>query len=300
VNNNTLNDYQINNKGKMKTFLQTIGNTPVIQIEEFPAKIFAKLEGFNPGGSIKDRAALKMIEVAEREGKLNKGDCLIEVSSGNTGIAMAMIAAAKGYNIKIVVPSTTAAGKVKIMEKFGGEVIFDDRLRQEIIPEIKKKIENGEKLVYLNQYENPNNVTAHYEGTGKELAEQMADNKPDFFVAGIGTGGTITGISRRLKEIYPDVKVIGVMPQVGHEIIEGIKSIKEGFVPPVMDEKIVDEMYELTEEQSLVGRDYLAGSKGILVGPSSGASMYAALEVAKKNPGTNIAVIFPDRGERYI
>ncbi|MDD4409345.1 MAG: cysteine synthase family protein [Candidatus Pacebacteria bacterium] len=285
----------------MKTFLQSIGNTPLIQVEEFPAKIFAKLEGFNPGGSIKDRAALKMIEAAEKEGKLKKGDCLIEVSSGNTGIAMSMIAAAKGYNMKVVVPSTTAAGKVKIMEKFGAEVIFDDRLRQEIIPEIKEKIANGESLVYLNQYENENNVIAHYEGSGKEILEQIDEGTDiDFYVAGVGTGGTLTGVARRLKEVFPDVKIIGVMPQVGHEIIEGIKSIKEGFVPPVMDEKIVDEMYELTEEQSLVGRDYLASAKGILVGPSSGASMYAALDVAKKNPGKVIVTIFPDRGERYI
>lgn len=284
----------------MKTFLQSIGNTPMIQIEEFPSKIFAKLEGFNPGGSIKDRAALKMIEAAEAKGILKKGDCLIEVSSGNTGVAMSMIAAAKGYNMKVVVPPATAPGKVKIMEKFGAEVIFDGRLRQEIIPEIKEKIANGENLVYLNQYENKNNVIAHYEGTGKEIVEQTEGINIDFFVAGIGTGGTITGIAKRLKEKYPEIKIIGVMPQVGHEIIEGIKSIKEGFVPPVMDQDLIDEIYELTEEQSLIGRDYLASAKGILVGPSSGASMYAALEVGKKNPGKSIVTVFPDRGERYI
>lgn len=284
----------------MKTFTQLIGNTPLIQIEEFPSKIFAKIEGFNPGGSIKDRTALAMIEAAEKDGTLKKGDCLIEVSSGNTGIAMAMIAAAKGYNIKVVVPSITAHGKVKIIEKFGGEVIFDDRLRQDIIPEVKEKIAAGESLVYLNQYENQNNIIAHYTGTGKEIIEQIEEPVIDFFVAGIGTGGTITGIANRLKEKYPDIKIIGVIPQIGHEIIEGIKSIREGFVPPVMDEKVIDEMYELTEEQSLVGRDYLASAKGILVGPSSGASMYVALEVAKKNPGKVIVTVFPDRGERYI
>ncbi|MDD5639470.1 MAG: cysteine synthase family protein [Candidatus Pacebacteria bacterium] len=285
----------------MKTFLELIGNTPILKIEEFP-KIYAKLEGFNPGGSIKDRAALAMIESAEKQGILKKGDTLIEVTSGNTGIAMAMIAAAKGYNIKVITTSNTSKGKIKIIEKFGGEVIFDDRLRQDIIPEIKEKIKNGEKLVYLNQYENENNVIAHYEGTGKEIVEQMEkeESKIDFFVAGIGTGGTITGIAKKLKEKYPDIKIIGVIPQVGHEIIEGIKSIKEGFVPPVMDEKLIDEMYELTEEQSLIGRDYLASSKGILVGPSSGASMYAALEVGKKNPEKVIVTVFPDRGERYI
>jgi len=284
----------------MKTFLELIGNTPMVMIEELPAKIYAKLEAFNPGGSIKDRAALKMIESAEARGELKKGDCLIEVTSGNTGIAMAMIAAAKGYNMKVITTSNTAQGKVRMVEKFGGEVVFDDRLRQEIIPEIKERIANGESFVYLNQYENEDNVTAHYEGTGREILEQVEEPKIDFLVAGIGTGGTITGIARRLKEKYPDLKVIGVMPQIGHEIIEGIKSIKEGFVPPVMDEKIIDEMYELTEEQSLVGRDYLASTKGILVGPSSGASMYAALEVAKKNPTSVIVTVFPDRGERYL
>lgn len=286
----------------MKTFLQLIGNTPLLMVEQFPAKIYAKLEGFNPGGSIKDRAALGMIESAEKEGILKKGDCLIEVTSGNTGIAMAMIAASKGYKIKVVMHSKTAPSKIKMIEIFGGEVIIDDRLRQEIIPEIKEHIAAGEKLVYLNQYENKNNVIAHYEGTGKELVEQMEAEEPkvDFFVAGIGTGGTITGIAKRLKEKYPDIKVIGVMPQVGHEIIEGIKSIKEGFVPPVMDNDLIDDMYELTEEHSLIGRDYLASTKGILVGPSSGASMYAALDLAKKNPGAVIATVFPDRGERYL
>jgi cysteine synthase len=286
----------------MKTFIELIGNTPLIKVEELPAKIYAKLEGFNPGGSIKDRTGLRMIETAEKNGTLKKGDTLIEVTSGNTGIAMAMVAAAKGYNIKVITTSNTAQGKVKMIEKFGGEVIFDDRLRQEIIPEIKERIANGENLVYLNQYENEENVLAQYDGTGKEIIEQIEaeEQQIDFFVAGIGTGGTITGIARKLKEKYPNVKIIGVVPQVGHEIIEGIKSIKEGFVPPVMDEKLIDEMYELTEEQSLVGRDYLASSKGILVGPSSGASMYVALEIANKNPGSVIVTVFPDRGERYI
>jgi len=286
----------------MKTFIELIGNTPLIKVEGLPAKIYAKLEGINPGGSIKDRTGLRMIEAAEKNGTLKKGDTLIEVTSGNTGIAMAMVAAAKGYNLKVITTSNTAQGKVKMIEKFGGEVIFDDRLRQEIIPEIKERIANGESLVYLNQYENEENVLAHYDGTGKEIIEQIEaeESQIDFFVAGIGTGGTITGIARRLKEKYPNIKIIGVVPQVGHEIIEGIKSIKEGFVPPVMDEKLIDEMYELTEEQSLVGRDYLASSKGILVGPSSGASMYVALEVANKNPGKVIVTVFPDRGERYI
>jgi len=283
----------------MKTFLELIGNTPMVKVEDSPAKIYAKLEAFNPGGSIKDRTALAMIESAEKKGILKKGSCLIESTSGNTGIAMAMIAAAKGYGMKIVTTSNIAKGKIRILEKFGAEIIFDDRLRQEVIPGIKEMAANSESLVYLNQYENEDNVIAHYEGTGKEILEQM-EEPIDFFVAGIGTGGTITGIAKRLKEKYPDVKIIGVMPQVGHEIIEGIKSIKEGYIPPVMDNDLIDEMYELTEEQSLIGRDYLASNKGILAGPSSGASMYAALEVAKKNPGTVIVTVFPDRGERYL
>lgn len=272
----------------------------MVRVEELPAKIYAKLEAFNPGGSIKDRTALAMIESAEKKGILKKGDCLIESTSGNTGIAMAMIAAAKGYGMKIVTTSNIAKGKVRILEKFGAEVIFDDRLRQEVIPSIKEMVANSGNLVYLNQYENEDNVIAHYEGTGREILEQVEEQKIDFLVAGIGTGGTITGIAKRLKEKYPELKVVGVMPQVGHEIIEGIKSIKEGYVPPVMDEKLISEMYELTEEQSLIGRDYLASNKGILAGPSSGASMYAALEVAKKNPGSVIVTVFPDRGERYL
>lgn len=280
----------------MKTILDHIGNTPLIKVED---NIFAKVEGFNPGGSIKDRIVLNMINEAEKQGILKKGDTLVEATSGNTGVGLSMVGAMKGYKVKVIMPESTSQEKIKMIKVFGGEVILVEnvKFRKAVIDDIKERIKNGEQLVFLNQYENLMNPMAHYEKTAEEILSQM-EGKIDFFVAGMGTGGTITGIGRRLKEKYPDVKIIGVQP-VQDQIIEGLRSLKDGFVPPIIDLDIIDEIYDLEAEKALSAREEVA-KKGILVGPSSGAALYVSQMIKKENPGKNIVTVFPDRGERYL
>ncbi|MDD4531191.1 MAG: PLP-dependent cysteine synthase family protein [Candidatus Pacebacteria bacterium] len=280
----------------MKTILDHIGNTPFIKVEE---NIFAKVEGFNPGGSIKDRIVLNMINEAEKQGILKEGDTLVEVTSGNTGVGFAMVGAMKGYKVKVIMPESTSKEKIKMIKVFGGEVILveDVKFRKVVIEDLKERIKQGEKLVFLNQYENQMNPLAHYEKTAEEILGQM-EGKIDYFVAGMGTGGTITGIGRKLKEKYPDIKIIGVQPIQG-QIIEGLRSLKDGFVPPIIDLDLIDEIYDLEADKAIEARDGLA-RKGILVGPSSGAALYVSQMIKRENPGKNIVTVFPDRGERYL
>jgi cysteine synthase A len=286
----------------IKTILDYIGNTPLVKIEEEnDSKIFAKMEGFNPGGSIKDRIALNMINEAEERGIIVKGrDTLIEPTSGNTGIGLAMVGAMKGYKVKVIIPETTSVEKIKMIKAYGGEVILVESLRYRkfAINDARAMAKNGGGLVFLNQYENSGNPDAHYHKTAEEIIEQMKGIKIDYFVAGMGTGGTITGIGRKLKEKFPDVKVIGVQP-VQNQIIEGLRSLKDGFVPPIMDLDLIDEIYELEAVKALETKEDLS-KKGMLVGPSSGAAMYVSREICHNNKGVNVVTVFPDRGERYI
>ncbi|MDD3170351.1 MAG: cysteine synthase family protein [Candidatus Pacebacteria bacterium] len=283
---------------KTKTILDSIGNTPLIEVEE---NIFAKIEGFNPGGSIKDRIVLNMILEAEKKGILKKGDTIVEPTSGNTGVALAMVGAMKGYNVSLLMPETTSPEKIKMIKAFGGEVILIEsiRFRKDVIADIKERIEQGEKIVFLNQYENSMNPQAHYQKTAQEILRQLKGRKIDFFVAGMGTGGTITGIGRKLKQKHKDLKIIGVQPKAG-ETIEGLRSLKEGFVPPILDLDLIDEIYDLESIKAEEARDDLAKNKGILAGPSSGAALYISREIAKNNPKARIVTVFPDRGERYL
>ncbi len=282
----------------MNTILDFIGNTPLIQIEE---NIFAKIEGFNPGGSIKDRIALNMIIGAEKKGILKKGDTIVELTSGNTGVALAMVGAMKGYKVKLLMPQTTSPEKINMVKAFGGEVILIENIkfRKDVINDIKERIKQGEKIVFLNQYENFMNPQAHYKVTAQEILKQMKGKRIDFFVAGMGTGGTITGIGKKLKQKYPNLNIIGVQPVLG-ETIEGLRSLKEGFVPPILDLELVDEIYDLESIKAEKTRKELALNKGLLVGPSSGAAFYISREIKRNNPKANIITIFPDRGERYL
>lgn len=285
----------------MKTILEYIGNTPLIKVEEEnDSSIFAKMEGFNPGGSIKDRIALNMIRNAEKEGIIKKGDTLIEPTSGNTGIGLAMVGAMLGYKVKVIMPDTTSVEKIKMIKAFGGEVILVENLRYKkfAIEDARAMAKNGAGLYFLNQYENMNNPYTHYESTAEEILNQLEGEQLDYFVAGMGTGGTITGIGKKLKEKFPTIKIIGVQP-ARDERIEGLRSIKDGFVPPIMDVDLIDEIYDIEESKALETKDDLA-KKGILVGPSSGAAMYICREICKNNKRVNIITIFPDRGERYI
>jgi cysteine synthase len=281
----------------MKTILEHIGNTPLVKIEN---NIFAKMEGFNPGGSIKDRIALNMINEAEKEGYIKQGDTLIEPTSGNTGVGLAMVAAMKGYKVKMIMPESTSKEKIKMVKIFGGEVILMENLRYRkfAINDVKDMAKNGERQVFLNQYENLANPESHYYGTAEEILKQMEGKQIDYFVAGMGTGGTITGIGRKLKEKYPKIKIIGVQP-VQNQTIEGLRSLKDGFVPTIIDFDLIDEIYDLEAEKALITKDELA-KKGVLVGPSSGASMYICREIQKEHPEAVIVTVFPDRGERYL
>lgn len=285
----------------MKTILEHIGNTPLVKVEEENnSSIFAKMEGFNPGGSIKDRIALNMIRSAEKDGTIKKGDTLIEPTSGNTGIGLSMVGAMLGYNVKVIMPETTSIEKIKMIRAFGGEAILVENLRYKkfAIEDARDMAKNGAGIYFLNQYENMNNPYTHYENTAEEIISQLEGKQLDYFIAGMGTGGTITGIGKKLKEKFPAIKIIGVQP-VQNQTIEGLRSIKDGFVPPIMNIDLIDEIYDLEESKAIETKDDLA-KKGILVGPSSGAAMYICREICKNNEGVNIITIFPDRGERYI
>lgn len=289
----------------MQNILNTIGNTPLVKIERLnpnpKAKIFAKLEGCNPTGSIKDRIALAMIEKAEKQGVLTKGKTIIEPTSGNTGIALAMVAAIKGYKIKIVMPESMSVERRQMLKAFGAELILvkPEDWRDAAI-KFTKELANGNKdLVLLNQFENEVNFEAHYETTGKEIIEQMNGERVDYFVAGLGTGGTITGIAKRLKEKFPEVKIIGVQPKPGSKI-EGLKSIKDGYIPPIMNLKIIDEIIEVDQKDAFESTKDLAQKEGIFAGPSSGTALFISRQIAQKIDSGNIITIFPDRGEKYL
>ena len=289
----------------MKNILETIGNTPLVKIEKINSNprvnILAKLEGQNPTGSVKDRIALAMVEKAEKEGTLTKGKTIIEPSSGNTGISLAMVGAIKGYKVKIVLPESMSIERRKIIKFFGADLILvkKEDWRDAAIKFTKDLVKRDKNLVLLNQFENEANVKIHYETTGREILEQMEDKKIDVLVAGIGTGGTITGIGQRLKEKYPKVKIIGVQPKLGSKI-EGLKSLKEGYIPPVLNLNLIDEIIEVKEEKAFEMAKKLAQKEGIFAGPSSGAAMEVALRISQKLNRGNIVVIFPDRGEKYL
>lgn len=288
----------------MRNILDTIGNTPLVKIEKLnpnpKVNIFAKLEGFNPTGSVKDRIALYMIENAEKDGILTKGKTIIEPTSGNTGIGLAMIAAFRGYKLKIVMPETMSIERRQMIKALGAELILvkKEEWRDGAIKLTRDIVKKNKDFVMLNQYENLSNIKAHYEGTAKEIIDEVK-GKIDIFVAGIGTGGTITGAGKRLKKNYPKIKIIGVLPKPGANI-QGLKSIEEGYIPPILDLNIMDEKFIIEDEDAFLMTKKLAREEGIFVGPSSGAAMYVALKVAEKLKQGNVVVIFPDRGEKYL
>jgi len=289
----------------MKNILDTIGNTPLVKIEKLSpnprVNIFAKLEGYNPTGSIKDRIALAMIEKAEKQGVLTKGKTIIEPTSGNTGIALAMVASIKGYKIKIVMPESMSIERRQMIKAFGAELILvkPEDWRDAAIRFTKELVNGNKDLVLLNQFENEVNFEAHYETTGKEIMDQMNGEKIDYFVAGLGTGGTITGIAKRLKEKFPEIKIIGIQPKLGSKI-EGLKSLKEGYVPPIMNLKIIDEIIEVDQKDAFENTKELAQKEGIFAGPSSGTALFVSRQIARGISSGNIVTIFPDRGEKYL
>ena len=295
---------------KYNNILQTIGNTPLVKIGKIDtggSEIYAKIEARNPGGSVKDRIALAMIEDAEKKGMLRKGDTIIEPTSGNTGIGIAMVAAYKGYKAVFTMPETMSVERRKLLRFLGAEIILTPGKLG-----MKGAVEKAEELVRTkgyfmpSQFENQANPKIHEETTGPEIIEAMGGERLDYFVSGVGTGGTITGAGRALRRKYPQIKIVAVEPE-GSPVLSGgspgphkIQGIGAGFIPRVYDPEVVDEIIRVSDEDAIKTARKLAKEEGILAGISSGASMYAALTIARSKRGKRIVVILPDTGERYL
>lgn len=294
---------------------QLIGKTPLLELTHIEkkyglkAKVLAKLEYFNPAGSVKDRIARKMLDDAEAAGKLTPDSVIIEPTSGNTGIGLASVAAARGYRIIIVMPETMSVERRQLMKAYGAELVLTEGAKGmkgaiAKADELAKEIPNS---FVPGQFVNPSNPKAHYETTGPEIFEDT-DGEVDIFVAGVGTGGTITGVGEYLKDKKPGVKVVAVEPETSAVLSTGvagahkIQGIGAGFVPDVLDTKVYDEIIPVSNEAAFEAGKLIGKSEGVLVGISSGAAVYAAIELAKRpeNEGKTIVVLLPDTGDRYL
>jgi len=288
-----------------ENILETIGNTPLVRINRLnPNKnvtIYAKIEGNNPTGSIKDRIALKMIEQAEAEGSLVKGKTIIEPTSGNTGIGLAMIGVVRGHDVEIVMSEAVSVERIKMIESFGAKVTLTDaKLGTDgaIIKARELVKANPKKYFMPDQFSNKYNKIAHYKTTGEEIWKQT-NGKIDYFVSAIGTSGTIMGVGKALRENNPKIKIVCAHPVKGH-YIQGLKNMEEAIVPSIYDPSKIDETIMVETEAAYEMTRQIIKKEGIFVGMSSGAAMYAAIEVAKKIKSGVIVVIFPDRGEKYL
>ena len=294
---------------------QLIGKTPLLELTHIEkelnlqAKVLAKLEYFNPAGSVKDRIAKKMIDDAEAAGKLKPGSVIIEPTSGNTGIGLASVAAARGYRIIIVMPESMSVERRQLMKAYGAELVLTEAAKG-----MKGAIAKADELAAQTpnsfvpgQFVNPSNPKAHFETTGPEIYEDT-DGNVDYFVAGVGTGGTITGVGQYLKTRRPSVKVVAVEPESSPVLSKGvagahkIQGIGAGFVPDVLDTKVYDEILPVSNEDAFATGKLVGKKEGVLVGISSGAALYAAVELAKRpeNAGKTIVVLLPDTGDRYL
>ncbi len=292
---------------------QLIGKTPLLKLtniekeEDLKANLFAKVEYFNPSGSVKDRIALSMIEDAEKAGKLTKDTVIIEPTSGNTGIGLASIAAAKGYHLIIVMPETMSVERRQIIKAYGAEIVLSDGTKgmKGAIAKAEELAEEKGNAFIPSQFSNPANPKIHYETTGPEIYEDL-DGKVDVFVAGVGTGGTVSGTGKYLKE-KSNTKIVAVEPETSPVLSEGhggphkIQGIGAGFVPETLDTDIYDQVSPVSNEDAFKYSKLIAHKEGISVGISSGAALKAALDEAKKeeNAGKNIVVLLPDSGDRY-
>lgn len=294
---------------------ELIGNTPMMRLDTLAksegakANIIAKLEYFNPAGSVKDRVAFNMITEAEKSGKLKPGATIIEPTSGNTGIGLAAVGAARGYKVILTMPETMSVERRNLVKAFGAEVVLTDGSKGmsgaiEKANELKKRIYGA---IIAGQFENPANPQAHYETTGPEIWRDT-EGKIDIFVAGIGTGGTVSGVGKYLKEQNPDIKIIGVEPASSPVLTQGhggahkIQGIGAGFVPETLNRDVIDEVITCTDKAAYETGNKIAKAHGILVGISSGAAVWAAIEISKRPEfsGKNIVALLPDTGDRYL
>ena len=298
-----------------KAISDLIGNTPLVELthieekEGLDSRVVAKVEFFNPAGSVKDRIAKKMIEDAEKAGKIKPGATLIEPTSGNTGIGIASVAAAKGYKAIMTMPETMSVERRNLLKAYGAKVVLTDGKTgmKGAIAKAKELAATIPNSFIPSQFENPSNPQAHYESTGPEIWKDT-EGKVDIFVAGVGTGGTVSGTGKYLKDQNPNVKVIAVEPATspvlsqGYAGPHGIQGIGAGFVPNTLDTSVYDEVFTVTNEQAYETGRLIAHNEGMLVGISSGAATYAAIQIAKRpeNKRKTIVVLLPDTGERYL
>lgn len=298
-----------------KKLTDIIGNTPLLELNKFSQNrglkrsLIAKIESFNPGGSAKDRIALAMVEDAEKKGLLSPGATIIEPTSGNTGVGLALVSAVKGYTLILTMPETMSIERRKLVQAYGAKVVLTPGAAgmKGAIDEANRLRESIPGSVILQQFENSANPEAHYNSTGIEIWNHT-DGKVDIFVAGVGTGGTISGVGKRLKEYNSDVKIIAAEP-ASSPVLNGGKSgahkiqgIGAGFVPTIYNASVVDEVIDVKDDSAILAARNVAAEEGLLVGISSGAALSAAVEIAKRpeNQDKNIVVLLPDTGERYL
>jgi cysteine synthase B len=290
-----------------KTLADTVGNTPLVRIQRLEASalsaadsvVLAKLEGNNPAGSVKDRPALSMIQHAEARGQIRPGDTLIEATSGNTGIALAMAAAMRGYKMILVMPENQTMERRQTMKAFGAELVLTPVSgSMELARDVANRLVAEGKGVVLDQFANPDNPAAHFEGTGPEIWRDT-DGQITHFVSSMGTTGTIMGVSRFLKAKNPHIRIIGVQPKEGAQI-PGIRKWPEAYLPKIYDKTRVDELVFVGQAEAEAMTRRLAAEEGIFAGISSGGAMCVALEVARNNPGATVVSIVCDRGDRYL
>lgn len=285
------------------SILETIGNTPLVELKSFSPRsgveIYAKLEGANPSGSIKDRVAKRMIEEAEADGKLQPGSILLEPTSGNTGIALAMIARIKGYQFVAVMPDNVTNERRQMLELYGAKIVFSDGAlgSNGAVQLAKEMVDCDDRYVMLYQYGNEANPRAHYYGTAVEIIQDLPDI--DVFVAGLGTGGTLTGTARRLKEYNPAIKIVAAEPLQG-DGVQGLRSLADGFVPPVLDRSLLDAKILVSSVDAVRRTRQLKDQEGIFAGPSCGASLHAAIRVASSMERGKIVTILADGGWKYL
>ena len=287
-----------------KGIIDTIGNTPLVELQRMSPKegvrIFAKLEAQNPTGSVKDRIALKMIEQAERDGEISANRTILEPTSGNTGISLAMIGRMKGYKVAVVMPENVSVERVQLLEAYGAEIIPSDGSRGtngsiEVAQELMNK--KGSDYFMLYQYGNNGNPDAHYDSTGPEIIEALPD--VNMFVAGLGTGGTLMGVGRRLKEHNPDAKLVAVAPEP-EDFISGLRSLEEGFIPPILDINLLDSRMLVSSFDAFSTAKRLLQEEGIFAGVSSGSVVYGAIRQAERMDHGDIVCLLADGGWKYL
>ncbi len=292
-----------------------IGNTPLVRLEKIErqfsltAKLYAKAENFNAGGSIKDRVALAIVNEAERSGRLKKGGTVIEATSGNTGVGLALVAASRGYKAVIVMPETMTVERRKLISAYGAEIVLTDGNKgmQGAVEKAEELLKNTENAIIAGQFINPVCVTAHYESTAPEIYEAL-QGAVDIFTAGVGTGGTLTGVGKYLKEKDPQTRVVAVEPQsspllsAGRAGAHGIQGIGANFIPQILDRNIYDEVLTVSDKDAVETAKLIAREEGLFVGISAGANVFSAIRLAqrKENAGKTIVTVLPDSGDRYL